>query len=75
MKSIRYNRIKIVLVEKGVSSKELAEKLHVTEGTVSSWCRNFKQPKMETLFEIARQLKVEVSDLLNSVNSIFQSKV
>ncbi|HCL04969.1 MAG TPA: XRE family transcriptional regulator [Chitinophagaceae bacterium] len=60
----KYNRIKAVLAEKGVSNKELAAKLNVTEGTVSNWCRNIKQPKIETLFEIAKVLNVDVRLLL-----------
>lgn len=60
----KFNRIKAVLAEKGVSNKELAENLGITEGAVSTWCRNFKQPKIETLFEIAKYLHVEASELL-----------
>jgi putative transcriptional regulator len=64
MSETKYNRIKAVLAEKSVSNKELAEKLGVTEGAVSTWCRNFKQPKIETLFEIAKVLNVDVRLLL-----------
>ncbi|SFE67594.1 DNA-binding transcriptional regulator, XRE family [Chitinophaga sp. CF118] len=69
MNKPKYNRIKAVLAEKGVSNKELAEDLGVTEGTVSTWCRNFKQPKIETLFEIAKHLNVEAIDLLSSMKN------
>lgn len=68
MSDTKYNRIKAVLAERGVSNRELAEKLGVTEGAVSTWCRNFKQPKIETLFEIAKVLKVDVRLLLVSEN-------
>jgi len=64
MAETKYNRIKAVLAEKGISNKELAEKLGITEGAVSTWCRNFKQPKIETLFEIAKILQVDVRLLL-----------
>jgi transcriptional regulator with XRE-family HTH domain len=67
MKKIRYNRVKAVLADKRVQNKELAEKMGVTEGTVSTWCRNFKQPKIETLFAIAKYLKIEASELLSSM--------
>lgn len=69
MSDTKYNRIKAVLAERGMSNRELAEKLGVTEGAVSTWCRNFKQPKIETLFEIARVLKVDVRLLLVSENA------
>lgn len=66
----KYNRIKAALAEKGISNKELAENINVTEGAVSTWCRNFKQPKIETLFEIARYLKVEAAELLSTMKSL-----
>jgi transcriptional regulator with XRE-family HTH domain len=56
-----------VLSEQDISNKELANRLGVTEGTVSTWCRNFKQPKTETLFEIAKALEVESSTLINTI--------
>lgn len=70
MNKPKFNRIKAVLAEKGMSNKELAEKLGVTEGTVSTWARNFKQPRIETLFEIAKVLKIEACDLLNSAKNV-----
>ena len=34
--------------------------------TVSKWCTNTSQPDLKTLFEIAKLLKVDVKDLINS---------
>lgn len=70
MNKPKLNRIKSVLAETGVSNKELAEGIGVTEGTVSTWCRNFKQPKIETLFEIAKYLKVEATDLITRMKNL-----
>ena len=58
------NRIKVSLVEKKKTSKWLAEQLGKDPATVSKWCTNKTQPGLETLFEIARLLEVEVGDLL-----------
>lgn len=66
-KGSKLNRIKAVLAEKGVSNKELADMLGVTEGTVSTWCRNIKQPRMENLFEIAKALEIEPATLINTL--------
>lgn len=63
-----YNRLKIVLIEKGKTSKWLAEQLEKDKSTVSRWCTNDMQPSIETLFEIARALNVSPKDLLNSPN-------
>lgn len=60
------NRIKIVLVEKGKSSKWLAEQLGRNESTVSRWCTNNTQPPVSTLSEISQILNVDIRDLLSS---------
>lgn len=61
----RYNRIKIVLIEKEKSNKWLAEKLGITPAAVSRWCTNDAQPTVESLFKVAALLGVEVPQLLN----------
>lgn len=58
------NRIKVILVEKKKTSKWLAEQLGKDPATVSKWCTNRTQPGLETLFEIAGILDVEVGELL-----------
>jgi putative transcriptional regulator len=60
------NRIKVVLVEKKKTNKWLAEQLKMNETTVSRWCTNSTQPKVETLVEIANILMVDIKDLLAS---------
>jgi len=60
------NRIKIVLIEQGRTSKWLADKLGKTSTTISRWCTNDMQPSLETLVEIAAILKVDVRELLVS---------
>ena len=64
MANIQYNRIKVVLAEKSVTNKTLAEKLKVTEDTVSSWCVQRRQPSWANLYAIADFLKVDVRSLL-----------
>jgi putative transcriptional regulator len=61
-----YNRIKAVLAEQGKTNVWLAELLNKNKTTISKWCTNDVQPPMETLFEIADVLKVDVKDLLVS---------
>jgi len=60
------NRIKVVLVEKNLSSKWLAEQLGKNEATISRWCTNDVQPPLKTLVIIAEVLNVDVTDLLNN---------
>lgn len=58
------NRIKEVLVDKGIKQTWLAEKLGKSYNMVNSYVQNRQQPRLEVLFEIAKILEVEVADLL-----------
>jgi putative transcriptional regulator len=60
------NRIKSVLADKGKTNLWLAEKLGKNKSTVSKWCSNTQQPTLETLFDIADALNVDVKELLIS---------
>jgi len=59
------NRIKVVLVEKNLSSKWLVEQLGKNEATISRWCTSNVQTPLKTLVKIAEVLKVDVTELLN----------
>ena len=61
-----YNRIKVVLVEQGKTSRWLAEQIGKCENTVSRWCLNKVQPTLPQLTEIARVLDVDVRTLICS---------
>ncbi len=60
----KYNRIKVVLAEKDITQKELAEKLEVGTVSVSRWCTNDVQPDIYTFYKIADFLGVPVCELL-----------
>lgn len=62
----RFNRIKIVLIEKDKTNLWLADKMGITPAAVSRWCTNDSQPSLETLFKISKILGVEVTELLNT---------
>mgnify|MGYP002112306189 FL=1 len=64
------NRIKVVLCEKNVKAKWLAEQLKVNPTTVSKWCTNTSQPDLYTLRSIASLLEVDVRRLLNSTEDM-----
>ena len=59
------NRLKVVLAEKKITNRQLAEKLGKDEATISKWCTNNLQPNLEMLIKIAQVLEVEVQELLN----------
>jgi transcriptional regulator with XRE-family HTH domain len=60
----RINRIKEVLVIKGVSQKDLAEKMGKTPNTIASICNNKTQPHLKDLKKIAKVLNIDIRELL-----------
>lgn len=64
MHTMKLNRIKIVLVEKGLSQKWLAEQLGKSFSTTNAYCCNRQQPNLETLYKISQLLSVEMKDLI-----------
>ena len=62
------NRLKVVLVEKNLTSKWLAEQLGKNEATISRWCTNDVQPNLNTLSKISELLNISISELINENN-------
>ena len=56
--------LKEILKEKGVTSKELAERLGVTSVTISYIVTNKTTPSLEMLCRIAKELNIKISTLL-----------
>ena len=64
MNDKNFNRIKVILAEKNLPNKYLAEKLGRDQATISKWVTNSAQPPLETLIQIAQCLDVDVKDLI-----------
>lgn len=64
------NKIKIVLDQKGIKQKWLAEQLGKSFNMVNSYVQNRTQPSLETLYRIASILEVEIDELLYSKEDI-----
>ncbi len=58
------NRIRVVLSEKEVTNRTLADKLDVSEMTVSRWVTNKIQPSMSQFIEISKILNVDIRELV-----------
>lgn len=58
------NRIRVVLADKQITNRWLADRMGVTDMTVSRWKTNKIQPSMAQFVEIARLLQVDIKDLL-----------
>lgn len=64
MKRKRLNRLKVVLAEKDMTNKRLAELMGKDPAMVSKWVTNVAQPNVENLILISKLLEVSVDDLL-----------
>ena len=60
------NRIKVVLAEKNMTNKYLAELLGKDPAVVSKWVTNTNQPNLETIIQIAKVLNVSVDELIRT---------
>lgn len=60
----RINRIKEILVIKGISQKELAVELGKSANSIASICNNKSQPHLKDLKKIAKILDVDIRELL-----------
>ena len=58
------NRLKVVLAEKNMTNKRLAELVGKDPAMVSKWVTNVAQSNVENLILISKLLEVSVDDLL-----------
>ena len=61
MERKKINRLKVVLAEKGMTNKQLAEILDKDPAVIS---KNVAQPNVEIFIQLAKILDVRVDDLL-----------
>ncbi|MGV0755798.1 helix-turn-helix domain-containing protein [Empedobacter brevis] len=59
-------RLKEILNEKGIKGKELAEKVNVTQASISNIVNGNSFPKPELLQDIAKVLDINIRDLFTS---------
>jgi transcriptional regulator with XRE-family HTH domain len=59
-------KLKELLSEKGITSKELSEKVGVSTTSISQIITENQQPRFELLIKIAETLNVDIKELFNS---------
>ena len=60
------NKIKEVIVSKGIKQTWLANQLGKSYNMINSYVQNRRQPSIEDLYKIADILDVDISELLES---------
>ncbi len=58
------NRLRVILAEKNLSNKWLAERLGRDQATISKWVTNNTQPNLEMLLKLSKVLEVELEELV-----------
>ena len=56
-------RVKELLKEQGITAKELASRIGITEGAISQSIKEGANPSLQTLTKIATALNVPISEL------------
>ena len=60
----KLNRIRVVLAERDLNNKWLADKLGKDQATISKWVTNTTQPSLQALIAIANVLEVPIQELV-----------
>jgi len=68
------NRIKEILAKQGRTQKWLSKAINKSYPVVTNYCNNNKQPSIETLFEIANVLDIDVRELLIRTKKTAENK-
>lgn len=58
------NRIRVILADRNITNRVLADKMGVSEMTVSRWVTNRFQPSMSQFVVISKLLNVDIKDLI-----------
>ena len=68
------NKIKFIIEEKGITHTWLSKKLGKSFNMINSYVQNRSQPNIETLYQIAEILDVEINELLYSKDEVKKIK-
>ena len=63
------NRLRVILAEKEKTNRWLAEKLDVSEITMSRWTTNKIQPSMSQFVILSKILEVDLNELIEDTLS------
>lgn len=64
--SKKLNRLAEILKEQEITAYRLSKDFGVAYDLVSSYTKNTRQPSVETMFKLAKTLKINPKDLINS---------
>lgn len=69
------DKLKRIMLEKGLTQRELGKILGVYGSQVNGWCTNKKIPTITTVKKIAEALNIPISYFLGDDNSVQQNVI
>jgi transcriptional regulator with XRE-family HTH domain len=63
-------RLEVIVLQKGMTQKEIAEKVGVHQPKVSEWLRGVRIPNSKLLYKLAEVLEEEPDVLANKLKQI-----
>lgn len=67
-KQVFVNNLKYYIQQKGITQKELADALNMTQGAVTDWMKFRNYPRMDKIQLLAEYFGIEKSDLVEDRN-------
>ena len=58
------NRIRVILADRQITNRALADMIGVSEMTISRWVTNRFQPSMSQFVELSKLLNVDIKELI-----------
>lgn len=60
---INKNRLKLLIIEKDLTIKKLADDIGVHPQTISNWCNNKNLGNILTFYKLCKRLDVDIRDI------------
>ena len=58
------SKLKSIIYAKGYTLKGVAQKIGVSEQTITNWCNNRNLKNLETIYKLCKLLEVDILDIL-----------
>lgn len=57
------NRLKVIITERDITIKQLANELGVSPQTISNWCNNKNLDNIYAFYKLCKKLDVDIRDI------------
>ena len=57
------NKLKLKIIEKGYTNREIAQRLNINEQTLSNWCNNRNINNIYKFYELCKELDIDIKEI------------